>query len=117
MQTVRTALTTLAMLLAAAFMLAACSTPEPQTETESPAAQTQQQASASQQTTTAPAAAAPTATLPPANTPRPRAHGDASAVQARGYRRTAGIGAREHRNPRHRQGKDRPGDSRHRKLD
>ena len=71
MQTVRTALTTLAMLLATAFILAACSTPEPQTTSESPAAQTQQQASASQQATTAPAAAAPTATLPPANTPRP----------------------------------------------
>ena len=73
MQTVRIALTTLAMLLAAAFMLAACSTPEPQTTSESPAAQTQQQPSASQQTTTAPPAAAPTATLPPANTPRPTA--------------------------------------------
>ena len=70
MKTLRIGLTTLALLLSTAFVLAACSSQEPQTTTEAPAAQTQQ-ASTSQQTTTAPAAAAPTATLPPANTPKP----------------------------------------------
>ena len=69
MKIFRTGLTTLALLLTAAFILAACSQPEQQTPSEAPTAQPQQ-ASASQQTTTAPAAA-PTATLPPANTPKP----------------------------------------------
>lgn len=72
MKSIRITLTALALLLTAAFVLAACSAPEPQTATEAPAAQSQQ-ASASQQTGSAPAAAAPTATLPPANTPRPAA--------------------------------------------
>ena len=71
MKSIRIGLTILALLLTSAFVIAACSAPEPQTTTEAPAAQTQQ-ASTSQQTTAAPAAA-PTATLPPANTPKPAA--------------------------------------------
>ena len=70
MKSIRIGLATLALLLIAAFVFAACSAPEPQTTTKAPAAQSQQ-ASTSQQTTSAPAAAAPTATLPPANTPKP----------------------------------------------
>ena len=70
MKRIRIGLTILALLLTAAFVLAACSSQEPQTTSESPAAQSQQ-ASTSQQTTSPPAAAAPTATLPPANTPMP----------------------------------------------
>ncbi len=70
MKSIRLGLITLALLLTAAFVFAACSSPEPQTTTEAPAPQTQQ-ASGSQPTTSPPAAAAPTATLPPANTPRP----------------------------------------------
>ena len=64
MKTLRIGIMTLALLLTAAFVLAACSLSEPQATTQAPPAQTQQ-------TTTAPAAAAPTATLPPANTPMP----------------------------------------------
>ena len=64
MKTLRIGIMTLALLLTAAFVLAACSSSEPQATTQAPPAQTQQ-------TTTAPAAAAPTATLPPANTPMP----------------------------------------------
>ena len=74
MKSIRIGLATLALLLTTAFVLAACSGQEPQTTTEAPAPQTQQ-ASPSQQTTSPPAAAAPTtaptATLPPANTPKP----------------------------------------------
>ena len=64
MKTLRIGIMTLALLITAAFVLAACSSSEPQATTQAPPAQTQQ-------TTTAPAAAAPTATLPPANTPMP----------------------------------------------
>ena len=64
MKSIRIALTTIALLLTAAFVFAACSAPAAQTTTEAPATQ-------AQQTTSAPAAAAPTATLPPANTPKP----------------------------------------------
>ena len=70
MKSIRIGLATLALLVTAAFVIAACSAPTAQTANESPEPQTQQ-ATASQQTTTAPAAAAPTATLPPANTPKP----------------------------------------------
>ena len=57
MKTIRIGITTIALLLAAAFVFAACSGSAPQT-TEAPAAQTQQ-ASTSQQTNAVPAAPAP----------------------------------------------------------
>ena len=69
MKSIRIALTTTALLVTAAFVFAACSAPEPQTTTEAPAAQSRQ--ASTEQQTISPPAAAPSATLPPANTPKP----------------------------------------------
>ena len=118
MKSIRIGLATIALLLTTAFVLAACSAPAPeqQTTTEAPAQQTQQ-ASTSQQTTSPSAAAAPTATLPPANTPKPASNGDARSFKACPDCRTAGRGPRQHRHSCNRQRANRAGDSRHRKLD
>ena len=70
MKSIRIGLITLALLLTAVFVIAACSSEEPQTT--DPATQTQQ-ASTTQQATApaAPAAPAAAATQPPADTPEP----------------------------------------------
>ena len=113
MKTIRIGITTIALLLAAAFVFAACSGSAPQT-TEAPAAQTQQ-ASTSQQTNAVPAAPAPqqaqaaTATsVPP--TQQPTETATPSTLKACRHCRAAGVRPRVHRHTRNRQRKDRARD-------